>query len=72
MSLWNTLTGRQARTVAGGALVVDGLIGGDTPGRKRGGLPARHPPPARARLSSVRSWAACGPAAPATSVSASR
>lgn len=38
MSLWNMLTGRTARTVAGGALVVDGLVGIDTPGRKRGGL----------------------------------
>ncbi|GAA2555085.1 hypothetical protein GCM10010435_27040 [Winogradskya consettensis] len=38
MSIWNMLTGRPARTVAGGALVVDGLIGIDTPGRKRGGL----------------------------------
>ncbi|GAA2533289.1 DUF3592 domain-containing protein [Winogradskya humida] len=38
MSLWNMITGRPGRTVAGGVLVVDGLVGIDTPGRQRGGL----------------------------------
>jgi hypothetical protein len=35
MSIWSMVTGR---TVAGGLLVADGLVGIDTPGRKRGGL----------------------------------